>query len=117
MKARAPSTIFAPCSLNSSKKLPSRGNSLPNSMGVSRLIRVTGLSLLGSLSLEALARAAETREALDELRKIALAGGRMKGRGVHRQHGHRAPLLEVLGIGVGQVLQVVGIDRALHRQP
>ena len=30
MNARAPSAMYSPCWLNSSKKLPSRGNSLPN---------------------------------------------------------------------------------------
>src|SRR6185295_17526122 len=32
MKARAPSAMCAPCWLKSSKKFPSRGSSLPNSM-------------------------------------------------------------------------------------
>src|ERR1044072_9194206 len=41
MRARAPSTICVPCSLNSSKKLPSRGSSLPKNMGRLRAVRST----------------------------------------------------------------------------
>src|SRR5437773_5582800 len=130
MNARAPSTMWSPCWLNSSKKLPSRGSSLPNSIGVSPRVVMTRLTwrrrchtmvvdlkpaqCSGSLArcgrcqsrsrhrIQHAARSFERGQPGQQQLEIGRASERIEMLGDDGEHGCAFMAAEVLDIGVAQ---------------
>ena len=111
MKARAPSEMRAACWLNSSKKLPSRGKSFPNSIVESPR---TGSSR--ARELEELPTPAECRQAsVTQGIEVGTVLGRVEALGRDREHRRAFIGLEVRAVGFDQALQVADLDALLHR--